>query len=178
MISIFRYIKFPKRKECTAFSPDGKYLAVVERRENKDCLSLFSCSKDWGLANHFELFPEMDSLAVKWNAKSDLMAVYSTKLQCIVCIYGLDGRCLFIYKPDEIGLSLTSIAWSHCSNILVLATSQSISIINCLTWAFITELDIPVKVDEKHSNVDVYIEMEKPLPSQDVDVRVARELCR
>ena len=43
----------------------------------------------------------------------------------------------------------------------------------------IDDLDIPVTVDqEKHSDVNLLIEMEKPLTTNDVDVRVARELCR
>ena len=88
-------------------------------------------------------------------------------------------RCLFIYQPQEIGISMTSISWSKCGNILAIATSQSLSVINTLTWAMIDDLDIPVTVDqEKHNDVNLLIEMEKPLTTNDVDVRVARELCR
>lgn len=173
---LVRYIKFPKRKECVAFCPNGSYLAVVERRDNKDFLNLFSCLTDWGSAKNWELYPELDTLGLSWSPKSHLMAVYSSKLQCIVCIYGLDGRCLFIYKPNEIGISLASVKWSRCGNILAVATSQYISIINTLTWAVISDLDIPVKLQD--SNVRLFIEMEKPLTTNDVDVRIARELCR
>ena len=102
---LVRYIKFPKRKECVNFSPDGTYLAVIERRENKDCLSLFASSSDWGIARHFEALPDMDSLGLMWSPKSDQIVIYSSKLQCMVCIYSLDGRCLFVYKPDDIGIS-------------------------------------------------------------------------
>ena len=101
---LVRYIKFPKRKECVNFSPDGTYLAVIERRENKDCLSLFASSSDWGIARHFEALPDMDSLGLLWSPKSDQIVIYSSKLQCMVCIYSLDGRCLFVYKPDDIGI--------------------------------------------------------------------------
>ena len=74
---------------------------------------------------------------------------------------------------------MTSISWSKCGNILAIATSQSLSVINTLTWVMIDDLDIPVTVDqEKHSDVNLLIEMEKPLTTNDVDVRVARELCR
>lgn len=177
---LVRYIKYPKKKECIAFSPNGNYLAVVERRDTKDCLSLFACSQDWGVARHFELFPEMDSAGCLWNAKSDMLAVYSSKLQAIVCIYALDGRCLFIYKPEEIGISLNAIKWSNCGNILALATSRGIAIINCLTWALVTDLSIPVYLDDSSvsEKIHLLVEMEKPLETSDVDVRVARELCR
>ena len=74
---------------------------------------------------------------------------------------------------------MTSISWSKCGNILAIATSQSLSVINTLTWAMIDDLDIPVTVhQEKHNDVNLLIEMEKPLTTNDVDVRVARELCR
>ena len=176
---VVRYIKFPKKKECIAFSPNGSYLGVVERRENKDCLSLFACSKDWGVAKHFELFPDMDTNGLIWNAKSSLMAVYSSKLQCITCVYALDGRCLFIFKPNEIGISLSSVAWSHCGNILAIATSSSVSIMNCLTWSLVSELKIPVSLSDKDGDsIHLFVEMDKPLRTEDVDVRVARELCR
>lgn len=89
---LVRYIKLPKRKECVALSPDGNYLSVVERKQNKDCLSIFACSKDWGIARQFELYPDMDTLGLKWHPKSDLIVAYSTKLQCVACVYALDGR--------------------------------------------------------------------------------------
>lgn len=174
---LVRYIKYPKKKECISFSPNGNYLAVVERRDTKDCLSLFASAQDWGVARHFELFPDMDSSGCAWNGKSDMLAVYSSKLQAIVCIYALDGRCLFIYKPDEIGLSLNSVKWSNCGNVLALATSRGIEIINCLTWALISTLSVPVYLTESEQ-VHLLVEMEKPLETADVDVRVARELCR
>ena len=42
-----------------------------------------------------------------------------------------------------------------------------------------SDMEIPVNLDsEKHSDVNLLIEMEKPLTTNDVDVRVARELCR
>ena len=104
MQKLVRYIKFPKRKECISFSPDGTYLAVIERRENKDCLSLFSSSTDWGISKHFEALPDIDSLGLKWSPNSDLIVIYSSKLQCMLCVYSLDGRCLFLYKPEDIGM--------------------------------------------------------------------------
>ena len=39
-----RYIKFPKARECVKFSEDGQFLAVVERRNGRDCVSLFSAT--------------------------------------------------------------------------------------------------------------------------------------
>ena len=100
---LFCYIKFPKNETCVEFSADGQYLAVVERRDGKDCLSLFHSAKDWRVARHYELLPDLDTQGVLWSANSDLIAVYSTKLQCSLAVYSLDGRCLFLYRPDDIG---------------------------------------------------------------------------
>lgn len=100
---LVRYIKFPKNETCVEFSADGQYLAVVERRDGKDCLSLFHSAKDWRVARHYELLPDLDTQGVLWSANSDLIAVYSTKLQCSLAVYSLDGRCLFLYRPDDIG---------------------------------------------------------------------------
>ena len=178
MQKLVRYIKFPKRKECVNFSPNGNYLGVIERKENKDCLSLFASASDWGLARHFEALPDMDSMGLKWSPNSDLITIYSSKLQCMLCVYSLDGRCLFVYKPEDIGLSLSSICYSNCGSILAIATSESLTVINCLTWSVISELEIPLTLSERHRRVSCLVEIEKPLTSEDVDVRIARELTR
>ena len=51
---------------------------------------------------------------------------------------------------------MTSISWSKCGNILAIATSQSLSVINTLTWAMIDDLDIPVTVDQGNLLKDIY----------------------
>lgn len=137
----------------TILIPDGKYLAVVERRENKDCVSLFACQDDWGVARHFELTSEMDAAGLKWSSKSDCLCVYSTKLQCLTSVHSLDGRCLFMFKPEDIGLSLSTVNWSHCGSILAIATSVAILLVNSLTWSVISEFDIPTTVEANQNTV-------------------------
>ena len=174
-----RYIKSPKSSECVAFSPDGKYLAVVERRENRDCLSLFSCN-DWAVASHFELGNDLDTAGLRWTSNtsaSDCFCVYSSKLQCIALVYSIDGRCLFSYCPDIIGASVSSARWSKCGNILAISTSHSIVVCNTLTWSVVTNLQVPLILD-KEANTAVYVEEEndKSTEAEDIDVRLAREL--
>ncbi len=159
-----------------AFSNDGKYLGVVERRDNKDCVSLFSCSSDWGVASHFELSSELDTVSLTWSpGKSDRMCVFSSKLQCIAYVYTIDGRCLFSYCPDEIGLSMFNCQWSKCGNILAIATSASLALCNTLTWSLVKNMDVPL-VLEKDSTAQVYVEEEKAIREDDMDARLAREL--
>ena len=95
---LVRYIKFPKNRTCVEFSPNGQYLAVIERRDGKDCLSLFNSAKDWRVARHFELMPDLDTQGIIWSSRSDMLAIYSTKLQCACTVFSLDGRCLFLYR--------------------------------------------------------------------------------
>ena len=174
---LVRYIKFPKNDTCVEFSANGQYLAVVERRDGKDCLSLFHSAKDWRVARHFELLPDMDTQGVLWSANSDLIAVYSTKLQCCLAVYSLDGRCLFLYRPEDLGLSLFSVAWASCGSVLAIATTNGISLINCWTWTLISDLEVPVKLDDNDPKMALFIETQKQLKAEDVDVRIARELC-
>ena len=174
---LVRYIKFPKNDTCVEFSGNGQYLAVVERRDGKDCLSLFHSAKDWRVARHFELLPEMDTQGVLWSVNSDLIAVYSTKLQCCLAVYSLDGRCLFLYRPEDLGLSLFSVAWTSCGSVLAIATTNGISLINCWTWTLISDLEVPVKLDDNDPKMALFIETQKQFKAEDVDVRIARELC-
>ena len=78
----------------------------------------------------------------------------------------------------RLGLSLSAVRWSHCGSILAIATSECLTFINCLTWSVISELEIPITLSERHRNVSCYVEIEKPLAAQDVDLRIARELTR
>ena len=53
--STISYVKFPKfGRPGTAFSKDGAYMAVLERQDCKDCVSVFAC-KTWQLLKVYAL---------------------------------------------------------------------------------------------------------------------------
>ena len=85
---------------------------------------------------------------------------------------------LHIFYIFSTGLSLSSLVWSNCGTILAIATSEALTLINCLTWSVISELEIPITLSERHRKVNCFVEVEKPLTTYDVDVRIARELTK
>lgn len=172
-----RYIKYPKNRNCVQvriafflisfletveefydtdvfqFSKDGKYLAVVERRDGHDCLSIFS-SSDWGLAHHFEIECS-DCAEISWyfstieimrllfltmyylnrSPHGESICVWSTSLDFSCYVYSLDGHCLFNFVPQTFGLGISTSAWSPCGSILAIASCDGkIRIFNVLNW--------------------------------------------
>ena len=73
----------------------------------------------------------------------------------------------FVNRPDDIGNSLFSVAWTDCGSILAIATTDGISLINCWTWTVISDLKVPTSLNEyEHQKMPaLFIEMEKQLVS-------------
>lgn len=166
-----RYIKYPKNRACVQFSPDGKYLSVVERREGRDCVSLFSCS-DWGIAKHFETDCP-DCAELSWSPRADSICIWSTPLEFSCYVYTLDGQCIFSFTPTTLGLGIATVAWSPCGNLLALAGCDGKTrLFNTINWSLVTELSA---VSNTIANTKTLVYEEVEVPVKDVDLRLAKE---
>ena len=176
-----RYIKFPKTKDCVEFSHDGTFLGVVETRNGKDCISLFSC-EDWNVYHHFEL--DFDNSptgcgGIKWSPTSDSMCVLSDHLDYECHVYSIpSGQRLMCYKADRntFGMGVRSCCWSQCGKLLAIGGGDSkLRLFNCVNWSLMTELDVNHCI-RKEDNASVYEEKEVCLNEVDIDLRIAKEL--
>ncbi|XP_066463471.1 WD repeat-containing protein WRAP73 isoform X2 [Eleutherodactylus coqui] len=134
------YIKYPKAcQKGMAFTSNGQHMALAERRDCKDYISIFVCN-DWRLLRHFETDTQ-DLTGIDWAPNGCVLAVWDTCLEYKVLLYSLDGRLLSSYSAYEWSLGIKSVAWSPSSQFLTIGSyDEKVRILNHVTWKPIKEL--------------------------------------
>ncbi|XP_010873982.1 WD repeat-containing protein WRAP73 [Esox lucius] len=153
------YIKYPKAcQKGMDFSRDGCYMALAERRDCRDYVSVFVC-EDWHLLRHFETETQ-DMAGVEWSPNSCVLAVWDSCLEYKVLLYSLDGRLLSTYSAYEWSLGIKSLAWSPSSQFLAIGSyDEKVRILNHITWKKLTELDHPATIS--NTKAVMYKEVER-----------------
>ncbi|XP_006016278.1 WD repeat-containing protein WRAP73 isoform X1 [Alligator sinensis] len=171
------YIKYPKAcQQGIAFTKDGHYMALAERRDCKDFISLFVCS-DWQLLRHFDTETQ-DLAGIEWAPNGCVLAVWDTCLEYKILLYSLDGRLLSTYRAYEWSLGIKSIAWSPSSQFLAIGSyDEKVRILNHVTWKKITEFEHPPII--ANPKIIVYKEVEKSatVETQKLSFPPTRELA-
>lgn len=161
------YIKYPKLAQGGLdFSKNGKYMALVERRDCKDYISLFHCG-DWQLVRNFPIDTK-DVAGLAWSPDGRVLCVWDSVLDYKVLLYSIDGRCIASYSAYEHALGIKCVAWSPTSQFLAIGSyDQKARVLNHVTWKTVAEHNHPSTID--FSNVVVYNEVEQKLPHPKVD---------
>uniref|UniRef100_A0A3P9L0E9 WD repeat containing, antisense to TP73 n=1 Tax=Oryzias latipes TaxID=8090 RepID=A0A3P9L0E9_ORYLA len=172
------YIKYPKAcQKGLDFSRDGCYMALAERRDCKDYVSIFVCD-DWHLLRHFETETQ-DLSGLEWSPNGCVLAVWESCLEYKMLLYSLDGRLLSTYSAYEWSLGIKSVSWSPSSQFLAIGSfDEKVRILNHITWKKIAQFEHPAIIDNTKT---VYKEIEKrPAVSSDEmslhDITVASSL--
>uniref|UniRef100_A0A8C8IPK7 WD repeat containing, antisense to TP73 n=1 Tax=Oncorhynchus tshawytscha TaxID=74940 RepID=A0A8C8IPK7_ONCTS len=141
------YIKYPKAcQKGIDFSRDGCYMALAERRDCRDYVSVFVCD-DWHLLRHFETETQ-DLAGVEWSPNGCVLAVWDSCLEYKVLLYSLDGRLLSTFSAYEWSLGIKSLAWSPSSQFLAIGSYDGkVRILNHITWKKVTEFDHPASIN-------------------------------
>ncbi|VDQ09865.1 unnamed protein product [Trichobilharzia regenti] len=117
------YLKLPKACASNlAFCPGGRYLALLERRDLKDHLSLFDCRPQWTLVWNIILDTD-DAVNIVWSPDGRYILICDNCLYYRAAIYNLLGKhlCTYCaYKPDEAPLGIKSVSWSPTGQLLAL----------------------------------------------------------
>ncbi|XP_003444836.1 WD repeat-containing protein WRAP73 [Oreochromis niloticus] len=153
------YIKYPKAcQKGIDFSRDGSYMALAERRDCKDFVSIFVCD-DWHLLRHFETETQ-DLAGLEWSPNGCVLAVWDSCLEYKVLLYSLDGRLLSTYSAYEWSLGVKSVSWSPSSQFLAIGSyDEKVRIINHITWKKIAQFEHPATVES--TKATVYKEVER-----------------
>ncbi|KAB1268169.1 WD repeat-containing protein WRAP73 [Camelus dromedarius] len=168
------YIKYPKACQqgelakaaqkflkSLAFTRDGRYLALAERRDCRDYVSIFVCS-DWQLLRHFDTDTQ-DLAGIEWAPNGCVLAAWDSCLEYKVLLYSLDGRLLSTYCAYEWSLGIKSVAWSPSSQFLAVGSYDGkVRVLNHVTWKMITEFGHPATIN--NPKIVVYKEAEKSPP--------------
>ncbi|KAM7099379.1 WD repeat-containing protein WRAP73 isoform 2-T2 [Molossus nigricans] len=147
------YIKYPKAcPQGITFSRDGRYLALAERRDCKDYVSIFVCS-DWQLLRHFDTDTQ-DLAGIEWAPNGCVLAAWDTCLEYKVLLYSLDGRLLAAYCAYEWSLGIKAVTWSPSSQFLAVGSYDGkVRILNHVTWKVLTEFGHPAAVSDPRVQV-------------------------
>ncbi|XP_048096649.1 WD repeat-containing protein WRAP73 [Alosa alosa] len=165
------YIKYPKAcQKGMDFSTDGRYMALAERRDCKDFISVFVCN-DWHLLRHFETETQ-DLAGVEWSPNGCVLAVWDTCLEYKVLLYSLDGRLLSTYSAYEWSLGIKSIAWSPSSQFLAIGSyDEKVRILNHITWKKVVEFEHPATINNTKAVVYREVEKRPTIPSDDLSLQ-------
>nr|XP_030736582.1 WD repeat-containing protein WRAP73 isoform X2 [Globicephala melas] len=156
------YIKYPKAcQQGITFTRDGRYLALAERRDCKDYVSILVCS-DWQLLRHFDTDTQ-DLAGIEWAPNGCVLAAWDSCLEYKILLYSLDGRLLSAFCAYEWSLGIKSVAWSPSSQFLAVGSYDGkVRILNHVTWKMITEFGHPATIN--NPKIVVYKEAEKSPP--------------
>uniref|UniRef100_A0AAR2IYE0 Anaphase-promoting complex subunit 4 WD40 domain-containing protein n=1 Tax=Pygocentrus nattereri TaxID=42514 RepID=A0AAR2IYE0_PYGNA len=151
------YIKYPKAcQKGLDFSADGRYMALAERRDCKDYISIFVCD-DWHLLRHFETETQ-DLAGVEWSPNGCVLAVWDSCLEYKMLLYSLDGRLLSTYSAYEWSLGIKSVAWSPSSQFLAIGSyDEKVRILNHITWKKLIEFEHPATITSSKAVVIHYL---------------------
>lgn len=140
------------------FSSNGKYMALAERRDCKDYVSLFDCS-NWQLVRHFGV-DTSDLAGLSWSPDGKVLCVWDSVLDYKVYLYSMDGRRLATYSAYEHALGVKCVRWSPTSQFLAVGSfDQKLRVLNHITWKTVAEHLHPSCLDL--GSVVVYTEVEE-----------------
>jgi hypothetical protein len=69
-----------------SWSKNGKFVAIAERREFKDWISIYYGGADWKLVNTFEC-ETLDLVDIMWTKEDSAILVYDTPLENKIIVY-------------------------------------------------------------------------------------------
>lgn len=157
--SHIKYIKFAQGG--IDFSMDGKYMALAERKDCKDSVSVFDCT-EWQLVQRFEASTK-DLAGLAWSPDGKALCVWDSILDYKVLLYRLDGHCLASYSAYDSALGIKGVAWSPSSQFLAIGSyDQKVRVLNHITWKPVAEYSHASPVDD--ANAIVYTEVESKVP--------------
>jgi len=138
--SYIRAPKFPSKG--LSFSPDGRFMALAERRDCKDAISVFS-TQTWEVAAHFPVLTS-DLADISWSPDGGSLAVWDNCLDYRLLIYTPDGRLTTKYQAYENALGIKSLSWCPSGQLLAVGSyDQSVRILNHITWAPFAQFSHP-----------------------------------
>lgn len=134
--AFIRCPKFPA-KACE-FSHDGRFLAVVERREFKDIIGVYAVDT-WELVKHFQV-DTVDLEDLAWSPDDRHLCVWDSPLEYKFMIYSPLGRKYAEHRAYENALGIKGVAWSPTAQFLAVGSYDEVCrVFTNLTWRTIAE---------------------------------------
>ncbi|XP_029842869.3 WD repeat-containing protein WRAP73 [Ixodes scapularis] len=128
---------------CLSFSSYGRLLAVAERRDSKDYVSIVTCDT-WSLATNFVVGTE-DLAGVSWAPNADIFCVWENPTVAFrLLLYSSEGLKLASYSLEDELVGIKSFSWSSCGQIVLLEDhNDKLILLETVTWSQIWEHSLP-----------------------------------
>ncbi|KAF9418656.1 WD repeat-containing protein wrap73 [Podila epigama] len=134
---------------------DLQYLAIVERRDCKDYVSIHATEHFWSRpAIHTFPIPELaDAEGILWSPDGRYLVLWENpKMNYKLVVYSMEGRCHGVYQvqdtsesvvvPGSAFMGVKSICWHPSSKLFVVGGyDQKIRVLNYMTWTCFMELE-------------------------------------
>ena len=135
----------------TSFSDNKKFMALLEKRDNKDCVSIYYAGSDWKIMNTFEVNGELiDAQDVKWTMRSTALLVQDSCLESRYVVYSaLTGQVLARHCPSDPkqGLGIRQLTVSPSNKIVACGLFQpQLALFNNLTQKDLARLHHPIQI--------------------------------
>eukprot|EP01080_Neovahlkampfia_damariscottae_P011672 gene11672-4908_t len=134
------YIKNPKNhSRGISFSPNGILLAVAERENGKDSVSIIRID-DWSPVCNFQV-STIDIADLKWSPNSLYLCISDSVLEYKIQIYSLDGTFIKEYSPSNDNLlGVKKFTWEPKGKYIAIGSHDSkIRLMKNKTWKIIAE---------------------------------------
>eukprot|EP00052_Salpingoeca_macrocollata_P032885 m.6740 g.6740 ORF g.6740 m.6740 type:complete len:436 (+) comp4375_c0_seq1:162-1469(+) len=143
------FIKNPKFPAAgAAFSHDGTFLAVLERYDCRDHLSIYNCN-NWDQISSFPVDTK-DAVSLSWSPNDRCICVQESCLDYDIGVYMTDGNKLGQYSAYDDALGVKTVAWAPSEQLLSVGSYDGcIRLLNNITWKKIAELQHPAIVTGK-----------------------------
>ncbi|KAH7957402.1 hypothetical protein HPB52_018563 [Rhipicephalus sanguineus] len=147
----------------TPSSQSGEHLAVVERRDAKDFVSIINC-KTWTLERNFTVASE-DIADLLWAPNADTFCIWeSARTGFQLYVYNAAGVQLASFGLNEEIIGIKSLSWSHCGQVVLLESfDDKLMLLETVAWGKLFDYVLPeVLTDNSMANEVVPIRPVSP----------------
>lgn len=125
-----------------SFTKNKKFMALAERREGKDWISIYYTGNDWKLINTFEV-ETLDLQDIMWVKEDTSILVYDSYLEAKIFIYSaMTGTPIAKHIFSVSGLGVKSVSVSP-NGVFIIASffDNKLKVFNSYTSKEITSLE-------------------------------------
>ncbi|PRP89130.1 WD repeat-containing protein WRAP73 [Planoprotostelium fungivorum] len=162
------HIHHPKSSsQGISFNKSGVYLAVLQRKDSKDMVSIYS-TDNWENVSTFTL-DTFDAVDLAWASDDTCLCVWDNCVNYKICVYSLNGGKLYEYQAYEHALGIKSVQWS-CTTSQMLAVGsydQKVRLLNPLTKKCMMEWNHSAPLSR--ANTTVYRESPSDSPYEPIN---------
>ena len=147
------YIDGPKFKDKgIAFSSNGYFMALAERRESKDTIGIYFTG-DFSLVSYFTV-DTFDLSDIFWSKNDTSIVVIDNELECKIAIYSPSGNLIEKHEPYNGALGARIASFSPNGKYLAVGFNDNkVRIYNAITWKIVSELNHNVTTISGDTNV-------------------------